>query len=892
MADPNERAYQRIADALNYRRGYRDDGTVRLVLGALNEVVADTGRFVEPYTTTDVKGFIASWVAVFIAENPQHEDGLGEFAGIIANNLFLGEDPLMYGRPEGYFPADPDELAYATTPAEQALIGFSWDVERQLAAFPNAPTRSYQLGEIINALRINGKISAADAAALMDEDPATDAALASAARNWESLLDGAPQIMSGLALNQKATADLGELFSAELGRLGEGPVADLIPGWVEPERLAAEEREAVEETLAALDPMDLADPASIVKGALPNPNTLNAEEKVAYNAFVEEQTEAATERIRALLTGATRLGTLTTEQAEERMGPWAARAAHSFAGVLEDVAAQTQQDEALEAAQKDQDEDFIDDRDLRGAISTLLGQYGIKAADLPPEGEGSLDWLKARAEGMGKAELFAHLNLPENAGTIKGWLADYQFSQRDPEAVGKERLKDFLWSQQITADLSQPLNDRLVRRFADMTQEEHASFQAAGYPDLRDDVLGAVRQQGIEDFLGTGAALTPASAVEAAYAPGLYESLQPGAADELQGRLGAVMRGQGITDPAAAMEIVRGEVGINAFGALAPWPTQYGPEAQGATEFLGPGIEYGRQNLGPQVRTPEEMQAEYEQRMDPTQIPTPPGWALPGGGLGPPGGGFGPPGGGLPSIGPQYPEMDPYFRPELGGLQFPEDEMMAALYEAAGDNPTYLRYLMEQMPDFWKSYTDLPRPGRGVDAETYGSMVAGTSPTASVGSLEELRAMLAAEEAALEGTTRTPGAFDPTLEGYPQRKAQLEAQTRIRNLRDQIARLESVSNLPYKTGSSLFDLYPDVPESEVLGAAREASMREITRPSAAEYFAGEESRYRSSFDMSPAGLEHQLRQEREAEQERDIATREQEVERRSLLRQGPTVYTR
>ena len=196
------------------------------------------------------------------------------------------------------------------------------------------------------------------------------------------------------------------------------------------------------------------------------------------------------------------------------------------------------------------------------------------------------------------------------------------------------------------------------------------------------------------------------------------------------------------------------------------------------------------------------------------------------------------------------------------------------------------------MPDFWKSYTDLPRPGRGVDAETYGSMVAGTSPTADVGSLEELRAMLAAEEAALEGTTRTPGAFDPTLEGYPQRKAQLEAQTRIRNLRDQIARLESVSNLPYKTGSSLFDLFPDAPESEVLGAARAASMREITRPSAAEYFAGEESRYRRSFDMSPAGLEHQLRQEREAEQERDIAAREQEVERRSLLRQGPTVYTR
>jgi len=416
-------------------------------------------------------------------------------------------------------------------------------------------------------------------------------------------------------------------------------------------------------------------------------------------------------------------------------------------------------------------------------------------------------------------------------------------------------------------------------------------------------VRGAASRKEIEDFLGRGAALTPASAVEGAYAPGLYESLQPAAADELQDRLAAVMRGQGITDPAAAMEIVRGEVGINAFGELAPWPALRGqgrPKpgfptlhryVQGLddpswAQGLAGDIEY---EDAPQVRTPEEMQAEYRQLMDPTQIPTPPGWALPGGGLGPPGGG-------LPSIGPRYPEMDPYFRPELGGLQFPEDEMMAALYEAAGDNPTYLRYLMEQMPDFWKSYTDLPRPGWGVDAETYGSMVAGTSPTADVGSLEELRAMLAAEEDALllvKGDEPTgPGFFDPTLEGYPQRKARLEAQTRIRNLRDQIARLESVSNLPYKTGSSLFDLFPDAPESEVLGAARAASMREITRPSAAEYFAGEESRYRRSFDMSPAGLEHQLRQEREAEQERDIAAREQEVERRSLLRQGPTVYTR
>ncbi|MEA3300166.1 MAG: hypothetical protein U9R22_08080, partial [Pseudomonadota bacterium] len=652
----------------------------------------------------------------------------------------------------------------------------------------------------------------------------------------------------------------------------------------------------------------------IVKGALPDPINLNAEEKVAYNAFVEEQTKAATERIRALLTGATRLGDMTHAQAEERMRAGAARAAHSFAGVLEDVAAQTQQDEALEAAEKERtaaqkarDDDTIKPGKLRATIAALLAGAGVKVADLPP---GYVDylWDQALEAGIVSHSALAdllRLDEPAVAMGFKDMARDYQERQRDPEAVGEERLKDFLWSQQITADLPQTLNDRLVRRFADMTQEAYADFLGddvfgqSQRNDLRDDVLGMVRQQEIEDFLGRGAALTPASAVEGAYAPGLYESLQPAAADELQDRLAAVMRGQGITDPAAAMEIVRGEVGINAFGELAPWPALRGqgrPKpgfptlhryVQGLddpswAQGLAGDIEY---EDAPQVRTPQEMQAEYRQRMDPTQIPTPPGWALPGGGLGPPGGG-------LPSIGPRYPEMDPYFRPELGGLQFPEDEMMAALYEAAGDNPTYLRYLMEQMPDFWKSYTDLPRPGWGVDAETYGSMVAGTSPTADVGSLEELRAMLAAEEAALEGTTRTPGAFDPTLEGYPQRKAQLEAQTRIRNLRDQIARLEGLSNLEYRTGSSLLDLYPDVPESEVLGAARGASMREITRPSAAEYFAGEESRYRRSFDMSPAGLEQQLRQEREAEQERDIAAREQEVERRSLLRQGPTVYTR
>ncbi|MEA3300350.1 MAG: hypothetical protein U9R22_09015, partial [Pseudomonadota bacterium] len=256
MADPNERAYQRIADALNYRRGYRDDGTVRLVLGALNEVVADTGRFVKPYTATDVRGFIASWAEVFARETPQLASEIlsydpDELAGILANNLFLGTpSPLDYGDPDRYFPGG--ALARAETPVEQALIRFSWDVERQLGVFPNAPTRDMQLGEMIYALEVSGKISAADAAALMDEDPATDAALASAARNWESLLDAAPQIMRGLALDRTSTTNLGALFHTELERLGEGPVADLIPGWVEPERRAAEDLEAVEGRRAGL----------------------------------------------------------------------------------------------------------------------------------------------------------------------------------------------------------------------------------------------------------------------------------------------------------------------------------------------------------------------------------------------------------------------------------------------------------------------------------------------------------------------------------------------------------------------------------------------------------------------------------------------------------------
>ena len=945
MAIPEELLpiYERIREALNRLRGYRDPDKDEGLQAFFAETAAGywgTGAAapaitadVRPYTVEEVSDYIDSWVAVFEAENPRlFIEGLlagierGEHAGILARQLFVGLEPSMYGRPEGYFAREPGVLNYADTAVEGALIEFSWDVQRQMAAFPDAPTRDHQLGAIIYALEATGKISE-DEADVMSGRGGSPAAQNAARDNLTSLLDEAPQIMSRLAAGRRSPTNLGWLFSSELEGLGEEAIgAELIPGWAEPGRREAEDLERAEETLASLDAVDLEDPASIVKGALPDPINLNAEEKVAYNAFVEEQTKAATERIRALLTGATRLGDMTHAQAEERMRAWAARAAHSFAGVLEDVAAQTQQDEALEAAEKERtaaqkarDDDTIKPGKLRATIAGLLTGAGVKVADLPPGYVDNL-WSQALAYGIeSQSVLRGWLDLanPASAQRVKDVAREHQESLKEPTkpaTLGKQRLDEFLFSLGPDVrrdDLDQATIDQLEYMFGNMTEGQYTAARAddpafndpvtgeAWTSDLEATVRGAARRKGIEDFLGRGAALTPASAVEGAYAPGLYESLQPAAADELQDRLAAVMRGQGITDPEAAMEIVRGEVGINAFGELAPWPALRGqgrPKpgfptlhryVQGLddpswAQGLAGDIEY---EDAPQVRTPQEMQAEYRQRMDPTQIPTPPGWALPGGGLGPPGGG-------LPSIGPRYPEMDPYFRPELGGLQFPEDEMMAALYEAAGDNPTYLRYLMEQMPDFWKSYTDLPRPGWGVDAETYGSMVAGTSPTADVGSLEELRAMLAAEEAALEGTTRTPGAFDPTLEGYPQRKARLEAQTRIRNLRDQIARLEGLSNLEYRTGSSLFDLYPDVPESEILAGARDMSMTKTTRPSAAEYFAGEESRYRRSFDMSPAGLEQQLRQEREAEQERDIAAREQEVERRSLLRQGPTVYTR
>ena len=268
MPSHNELLYERIANELNRLRGYREPDAPGLVLGATGEVVLDTGRDVVPYTPEEVQGFIDSWVAVFIGENLHFEGDFtpDDYATIIAHNLFVGGPSLMdYGDPEA-IPGG--VLDYAETEAEKALIRFAWRLEPQLRIFPNAPTRSYQLGEMIHALVINGRISEADAIALTDDKPSTQAANIAAADNFESLLNAAPQIMSELALGRTSTTNLVALFHTELGRLGEGPVSVLIPGWVEPERRPAEQREAVEDRLAGPQKAALDDPAKAFTDAL------------------------------------------------------------------------------------------------------------------------------------------------------------------------------------------------------------------------------------------------------------------------------------------------------------------------------------------------------------------------------------------------------------------------------------------------------------------------------------------------------------------------------------------------------------------------------------------------------------------------------------------------
>ncbi|MEE8386197.1 MAG: hypothetical protein V3S01_09785, partial [Dehalococcoidia bacterium] len=100
MAIPKELLpiYERIKDALNDRRGYRDpdkdEGLTAFFAetvegfygtGAAAPVIAGDVR---PYTVEEVRDYIDSWVAVFEAENPHFGAGWppiepGELAGIL-----------------------------------------------------------------------------------------------------------------------------------------------------------------------------------------------------------------------------------------------------------------------------------------------------------------------------------------------------------------------------------------------------------------------------------------------------------------------------------------------------------------------------------------------------------------------------------------------------------------------------------------------------------------------------------------------------------------------------------------------------------------------------------------------------------------------------------------
>ena len=185
---------------------------------------------------------------------------------------------------------------------------------------------------------------------------------------------------------------------------------------------------------------------------------------------------------------------------------------------------------------------------------------------------------------------------------------------------------------------------------------------------------------------------------------------------------------------------------------------------------------------------------------------------------------------------------------------------------------------MEQMPDFWRRYTALPRPGWEMDPEAYSSAVAGGGLGAP---------------SLLDIYSGKPQ-FQPSLPTSPVVYKGKLGKTSVAEDKEWLDEMEAGGG-PYtddelarmaeaKEKVDFYGSRPTLPESEVLAGARQGTMRRVTRPSATGYFTGNvEPGYRRSFDLSPAGLQQKLEREREKQQEYDTG-------RMAALTPGKTIY--